>query len=119
MKGGVRVAELSIGHKIKILRKGRKLSQQELADRLKTNRANISNYETNRRVPPLKELNKICEFFGVGIDYFGVVTKNDAYDLISRAKDIFTNENISKEDKEEVFFELMNLYNEIRAKGGR
>lgn len=108
---------LSIGHKIKILRKGRKLTQQELADRLQINRSSISNYEINRRVPPLKELNKLCEFFGVGMDYFGVVTKNDAFDLISRAKDVFTDESISKEDKEEVFFELLNLYNAIRSKG--
>lgn len=105
---------LSVGHKIKILRKGRKLTQQELADRLQINRSSISNYEINRRVPPLKELKKICDYFGVGLDYFGVVTKNDAFDLISRAKNVFTDENISKEDKEEVFFELMNLYNQIR-----
>ena len=107
---------LSIGHKIKILRKGRKLTQQELADKLQINRSSISNYEINRRVPPVKELQKICDFFGVGMDYFGVVTKNDACDLISRAKDIFTDDKISKEDKEEVFFELLNLYNTIRAK---
>lgn len=105
---------LSIGHKIKILRKGRKLTQQELADRLQINRSSISNYEINRRVPPLKELKKICDYFGVGMDYFGVVTKNDVFDLISRARDVFADTNISKEDKEEVFFELMNLYNEIR-----
>lgn len=106
---------LSIGHKIKILRKGRKLTQQELADKLNINRSSISNYEINRRVPPVKELQKICDFFGVGMDYFGVVTKNDAFDLISRAKDVFTDERISREDKEEVFFELLNLYNTIRA----
>ena len=106
---------LSIGHKIKILRKGRKLTQQELADQLNVNRSSISNYEINRRVPPVKELQKICDFFGVGMDYFGVVTKNDAFDLISRAKDVFTDEKISREDKEEVFFELLNLYNMIRA----
>lgn len=108
---------LSIGHKIKILRKGRKLTQQELADRLNINRSSISNYEINRRVPPLKELKKLCDYFGVGMDYFGVVTKNDAFDLISRARDIFADESISKEDKEEVFFELLNLYNTIRSKG--
>ena len=106
---------LSIGHKIKILRKGRKLTQQELADKLQVNRSSISNYEINRRVPPVKELQKICDFFGVGMDYFGVVTKNDVFDLISRAKDVFTDDKISQEDKEEVFFELLNLYNAIRA----
>ena len=106
---------LSIGHKIKILRKGRKLTQQELADKLQVNRSSISNYEINRRIPPVKELQKICDFFGVGMDYFGVVTKNDAFDLISRAKDVFTDDKISKEDKEEVFFELLNLYNTIRS----
>ena len=106
---------VTIGNKLKILRKGRKITQQDLADRLDINRSSISNYETNRRTPPLKELQKICDFFGVGLDYFGVVTKNDVYDLISRAKDIFSDSAIPKQDKEEVFFELLNLYNEIRA----
>ena len=108
---------LTLGHKIKILRKGRKLTQQELADRLHINRSSISNYEVNRRMPPVKELQKICDFFGVGMDYFGVVTKNDAFDLVSRARDIFADTNITKEIKEEVFFELLTLYKEIRLKG--
>lgn len=108
---------ISVGNKIKILRKGRKLTQQELADRLLINRSSISNYEINRRIPPLKELQKIADYFGVGLDYFGVVTKNEAFDLISRAKDIFSDPNIEKEVKEELFFEVMNLYNEIRKKG--
>ena len=105
---------ISVGNKIKILRKGRKLTQQELADRLQINRSSISNYEINRRIPPLKELQKIAEFFEVGLDYFGVVTKNDAFDLISRAKDIFSDPSIAKEVKEELFFEFMNIYNEMR-----
>ena len=108
---------LSVGNKIKILRKGRKLTQDELSQAVDIKRANLSNYETGRRIPPLKQLQKIADYFGVGLDYFGVVTKDETYELVSRAKDIFKNPDISKQAKEEIFFELMNLYNEIRNEG--
>lgn len=58
----------SVGHKIKILRKTRGLTQQQLADKLEIQRATISNYEIGRRSPHLKELEKIASVLGVNID---------------------------------------------------
>ena len=46
-----------IGKKIKILRKTRGLTQQDLADKVGCKRATISNYEIGRRSPRnIKEL---------------------------------------------------------------
>lgn len=100
----------TIGAKLKILRKERRLTQQELSDKLGIKRATISNYEINRRSPHLSELRRIAEFFGVGLDYFGVAQKDDVLDLIARAKKVFDNEEIPTEKKEAVYKELMKLY---------
>lgn len=100
----------SVGQKLRILRKERKLTQQQLADKLGMKRATISNYEIERRSPSLNELRRIAEFFGVGLDFFGVAQTDDILDLIARAKKVFDNELIPQDKKEAVYRELMKLY---------
>lgn len=102
--------QLSIGMKLKILRKGRKLSQQALADMLGINRATISNYEIGRRSPHINELKRFAEFFGVDLGFFGVAPRDEVFDLISRAKEIFESDEVTPEDKEELYKEIMRLY---------
>lgn len=86
------------------------MTQQELADALQIKRATVSNYEIGRRSPHLSELRRIAEYFGVGLDYFGMVQTDDVLDLLARAKNVFDNENIPVDKKEEVYKELMRLY---------
>lgn len=100
----------SISQKLRILRKERRMTQQELADALGVKRATISNYEIGRRSPHLSELRRIAEFFGVGLDYFGVAQKDDVLDLIARAKRVFEDGDIPTERKEAIYKELMKLY---------
>lgn len=100
----------SISQKLRILRKERRMTQQELADALDVKRATISNYEIGRRSPHLSELRRIAEYFGVGLDYFGVAQKDDVLDLIARAKRVFEDDAIPTEKKEAVYKELMKLY---------
>lgn len=100
----------SIGHKLKTLRKGRKMTQQEAADKLGITRATVSNYEVGRRSPHISELKRIADFYGVGLDYFGVVPTDEVFDLISRAREVFQNENVPKENKEQLYKEIMRLY---------
>lgn len=99
-----------IGGKLKTLRKGRKLTQQELADRLGVTRATVSNYEVGRRTPHLSELQRFAEFYGVDLSYFGVATKDEVFDLLSRAKAVFKDERIDKKKKDELYKELVKLY---------
>jgi transcriptional regulator with XRE-family HTH domain len=103
----------SIGAKLKILRKGRKLTQEQLAEKIGVNRATISNYEIGRRLPNLNDLKRFAEFYGVGLDYFGVVSKDEMFDLLSRARDVFESDAVSKEQKEEIYKEIMRLYLKI------
>ena len=100
----------SIGQKLRLLRKEKRMTQQELADALQIKRATVSNYEIGRRSPHLSELRRIAEYFGVGLDYFGMVQTDDVLDLIARAKAVFDNDSIPAEKKEEVYRELMRLY---------
>ena len=99
-----------IGAKLKTLRKSKKLTQVQLADALGIARASVSNYEVGRRSPHLNELKRIAEFFGVGLDYFGVATTDEVFDLIARAKDVFESEDVPKEQKEALYKEIMKLY---------
>lgn len=102
-----------IGYKLKTLRKGRKLTQLELSEKLNLSRATISNYEVERRSPHLSELRRFAEFYGVGLDYFGISTKNESFELLSRAKAVFTNTDIPKKEREQLYKEIMKMYLEM------
>lgn len=98
------------------LRKGRKLSQQELADKMGVSRATISNYEVGRRAPHISELKRFAEFYGVGLDYFGVATTDEIFDLLTRAKAVFESSDVSKETKDDLHISLMQLYLSMKQK---
>ena len=98
-----------VGKKIKALRKTKGLTQQDLANLLGVQRATVSNYEIGRRSPHLKELQRIAQLLGVSLEYFGV-SSNEARDLIARAKIVFDDDNISHDEKANVYKEIMRLY---------
>lgn len=100
----------TIGSKLKTLRKGQKMTQQYVADKVGITRATLSNYEINRRTPDLRTLQKLADCFGVGLDYFGIATADEVLELLARAKEVFASDVISEERKREVHDELMKLY---------
>lgn len=100
----------SIGHKLKTLRKGRKLTQEQAAEKLGITRATVSNYEVGRRSPHISELKRIADFYGVGLDYFGIVPTDEVFDLLSRAKEVFNSPAVPKEKKDDLYKELMRIY---------
>lgn len=102
-----------IGTKIKILRKRRDLSQAEMAHHLGISRATVSNYETNRRAPSIHELRRISEWLGVSLDYFGVEADDEVFEFLTRANSVFTSKELSKEDKEKAYKEVMKMYLEV------
>lgn len=102
-----------IGKKLKQLRKAKGMTQEQVAEKVDITRSTISNYEIGRRTPHLKDLSAIAAVYGVGLDYFGISPKDEAFDLIARARDIFQNDNVSRETKEELYREMMKLYLQI------
>ena len=99
-----------IGKKLKQLRKSRGMTQEDVAERVRITRSTISNYEIGRRTPHLKDLSALAAVFGVGLDYFGISPKDEAFDLIARAKEIFECDDVSFETKESLYREMMKLY---------
>lgn len=112
-KGGVGYGahrnRANIGTKIKVLRKNKHLTQQELADELNLSRATISNYEVNRRSPSIDDLKLLADYFGVGLDYFGEGA-NISFEISSRVIGYFKNENITIDDKTELFNDILSAY---------
>lgn len=102
-----------IADKLKALRKAKGYSQQYVADSIGTTRATIGGYEIGRRTPRLPDLEKIAALYGVGLDYFGIARTDEIFDLLARAKDVFESDVISKDEKEQLYKELMRLYLKI------
>lgn len=103
----------SIGSKLKTLRKGRGLTQDELARKMDLSRATISNYEVGRRSPHLSELRRFATFYGVSLDYFGIEATDESFELLSRARSVLCNEEIPKDERERVYKEIMKMYLEM------
>lgn len=106
----------TIGKHLQELRKARRLTQQQLADKMGVTRATVSNYEVGRRTPHLSELKRFAEFYGVGLDYFGVASTDEIFDLLSRAKAVFESNDVSKETKDELHLALMQFYLSVKQK---
>ena len=104
----------SIGHKLRALRKGQKLTQQDVAERAGITRASLSNYELDRRTPDLKTLQSLAAVFGVPLDFFGIATADEVLDLLARAQEIFKSDAISAEKKDDLYREIMRLYLSVR-----
>jgi transcriptional regulator with XRE-family HTH domain len=99
-----------IGKKLKQLRKSKGMTQEDVAERVRITRSTISNYEIGRRTPHLKDLSALASVFGVGLDYFGISPKDEAFDLIARAKEIFESDDVPLDTKEALYREMMKLY---------
>lgn len=56
-------------NRIRELRKGRKLTQIELSQKLNISQGTLSGYESGRFEPDLDTMSKMADFFGVTIDY--------------------------------------------------
>ncbi len=106
-----------IGKKLKQLRKDRFMSQEDVAIKMGTTRSAISNYEIGRRSPHLRDLQRLANIFGVGLDYFGIYPKDDAVDLLERAKEVFNSPDVDRFTKEELYREFMKLY--LNMKGDK
>ena len=59
---------INLGEKLKELRKGEGLTQQQLADALQINRVNYTRYETNAVRPDYELLIKIADFYEISLD---------------------------------------------------
>lgn len=94
----------TMGEKIKELRIKKRLTQQELADKIGVSYTTISLYESGSRKPSFKALNKLAKVFEVNEAYFFEEENNSTDNLNQKIKIASRNmESLSEEN-----FELVN-----------
>lgn len=101
----------NLGEKIKTARKAQRITQQALADRLGVHRSTIANYELERRRPSLSELKEVARILHVDVNYLLEGQEVSAEtELKTRANDVFFDLDISEEDKDAIFRDIMEIY---------
>lgn len=99
------------GKLIMYLRRQRKLSQQDVADKLNVTRGTISNWEIGKRVPDIANLVHISDFFGVSLDLF--IERNPhemKREICGQIEAFLLDKEISKELKENLYASICLLF---------
>ena len=107
-----------IGMRVKQLRKGRNITQDELGVILgdKTtgkplSRGQISNLETGKRNFNIHQIKTLADYFGISIVTLGFESNEiETVDLLERARTIFESELVSMEEKQDLYDSIMKLY---------
>ena len=60
---------MSIGERLRTLRKEAGLSQKQVAETLKMSKPIVSQYESNQRTPSLGKLIRFSRFYNASLDY--------------------------------------------------
>lgn len=116
------ISSKEIGQRVKELRKARSLRQDDLSLVLKDkktgeplSRGQISNLETGKRNFNIYQLKALADFFNVSLETLGVKSDEiEVQDLLARTRMIFMDKQVSMEDKQELYEEVMKLYLEAK-----
>lgn len=73
------------GDRLKELRKGKNLTQEEIGEICQVAKQTISNWENNITQPPFEIVNKLAQYFGVSVEYLLNFTQDDL-DKIEKLK---------------------------------
>lgn len=104
-----------LGEKVKLIRKRRKLKQDDLAEFLNLSRSQISNLESGRRNLSLKQLERLCDYFQVDMSYFLMSETTDScLDLIEKAKVLFESKELTDYQKEDLYSSITKIYIESK-----
>lgn len=74
---GENVENITVGNKIKALRKKCNLTRKQLAEQLEINYSTLANYENDNRNLPTELLAEISDIFNVSMDFFFNKNTND------------------------------------------
>ncbi len=77
--------DTTLGKRIQMLRNACGLTQDELASDLFVSRTGVSNYETNKRTPDIAMLRKLCEKFGVSMNFLLGTNSDDEANALDKA----------------------------------
>ena len=68
-----------IGQRLRTARKNKKMTLEEVAQKLSTSHTTISRYEQEKRKPDPDALRALCELYNVSADYLLGLSKNMPY----------------------------------------
>ena len=102
---------MEIGEKLKLLRKERGLTQSEVGVIIGQERSTVACYETGKRNPDVKTLERLSVLYQVSLDYFSDKSEADTMiELLSRSSSFFASNDISTETKNKAMNTIMRLY---------
>jgi len=102
---------LELGKKVRLLRKRRRLTQDDIGKALELSRSQIANLESGRRNLSVRQLEKLCQFFQIDMSYFLMSETSDAcLDFIEKAKLLFDSKDLTSEQKDDLFTSIMKIY---------
>lgn len=102
---------MEISEKLRLLRKERGLTQSEVGMVIGQERSTIACYETGKRNPDVKTLEKLSILFQVSLDYFSEKSEADTMiELLSRSNAFFSANDVSSETKSKAMNTIMKLY---------
>ena len=95
---------MTLGNRIKFLRKRANFTQSELAEKLNLSFGTISKYEKDEISIPSETLLKIANIFNVSTDFLlgRVDIKNESIPIAASTKDNIDLSDVSNEDKEAI-----------------
>lgn len=88
---------MTLGERIKELRKKNGLTQVGLAEKLDVTKGTVSTWETNSRTPNFDTLEQLCDLFQVGMDYL-LGRSDDASPRVMTEEDVEALGRFSVED---------------------
>lgn len=102
-----------LGQKIKHLRTLRKLTQQEIAEKMGVARNTVSQWETGERKMSAEQLIKFAQIVRVTLDYFdspNTAVDTEFFNLLSKLSYFFSNNGVSDKDKDSAYQDIMRFY---------
>ncbi len=106
---------ISFGKKVAVLRKEKKMSQTDLANKLNTSVSVISRYERDEMTPSIEAAKKLAALLGSTVGYLLGETEDDDLlkdpQMMKRLKEL---REFSDQEKEQVYFTLDAVIREIR-----
>jgi transcriptional regulator with XRE-family HTH domain len=123
---------MTFGEKLKQIRIGARLTQEQLAGIIGVERKTVARYEADGTLPRTNKVyEKLAEHFNSSIEFwkndtpddfkqtaeiaYGIDGKNQAQKLIEDAAGLFAGGALSEEDKDAVFNALQKVYWEIKV----
>ncbi|WP_409176636.1 helix-turn-helix domain-containing protein [Brevibacillus fortis] len=103
---------MSLGSRIKFLRKSHKLTQQDIATKLEMGRSNFGHIENDRVVPTSGDLQKIADILDTTTDY--LLGRTDIESRTSgNLKDSVNPYSLTRKEEKDIAVKLENMMNDL------